>query len=145
MRRRLFELAERMHRADVDVMADQMSARLWMDWDAYTAASPPSEVRSQIYQAVMTQTLVNLQRDPSKHKPYKLERFILPFGDDAVSAVENPEYAEALAREALIADAEAAQALEVSVQVAVTPEQAQESIVSAIVDSWMVGMTPIVR
>jgi hypothetical protein len=60
-----------------------MSARQFEEWQIYAELEPWGELRQDLRIAHVVSTLVNLQRDSTKHpEPYPIADFLLRFDDD---------------------------------------------------------------
>lgn len=62
----------------MDQMLSSLSAKQFIEWEAYAALEPFDEYRQDIRVAQIVTMLANLHRDP-KRAPYSIKEFVLDF------------------------------------------------------------------
>ena len=69
---------------NVDGLLRGLTARQFLEWEAYAELEPFGEIRADYRAASIARTVAEVNRDPKKRsEPFEIEDFLLRFRDEA--------------------------------------------------------------
>ena len=81
MRRFAYRLALHLGYVNVGLMLRSITYEELLEWYNYAQLEPFGEIREDYRNAHVVSTLININRDPKRSKPVKMEDCLLLFGD----------------------------------------------------------------
>lgn len=76
----MYRLAIKLGCPNVEALGRSLTAKQLVDWETYAELEPFDETRDDYRTSLIATVIANVNRDPKK-SAYKLEDFLLAFGD----------------------------------------------------------------
>jgi hypothetical protein len=84
-------MAVRLGWANVDALGRSLTAKQFLEWEAYARLEPFNELRADYRAASIATMIANVNRDAKKHpKAYVLEDFVLKYEEKEQGASSQP-------------------------------------------------------